>query len=250
MPDLVASATPGQVDRQRLIRWGLAVSAAVPLALFVVLMATAMALYPGGTWEDPLERGHSFWRNYFCDLLRPTSLNDESNALGARLAEAALFAFAVGLVPFFLAAPLCFPERARLGAIVRGAGILCGIGGVGVVLVPSWRFGALAHGAMLLLAAVPGLIAAGAAALGAWHVRRRAPAIAASAVATVAVTALIAVIFARQLAIGAETTFGLAALQKLAVVLALAWIALTFAHVMKGAHPHGTAPSSDKAPQR
>lgn len=238
------------MQRPILLRWGLAVASAVSLTAFVALMVAAMSLYPGGTWEDASEPGHSLWRNYFCDLLRPTAINGEPNVLGARLAEAGLFAFAMGLVPFFLAAPFCFPERRRLGRLIRTAGVLCGIGGLGVVLVPSWRYGALAHGLMLLLAAVPGIIAAAGAAAGTWQIRRRAPVLAAVAVATLVVVLVVVVIFSRQLMIGTETTFGLAALQKLAVVLALAWIALTFQRAVRLGHTPLQRPSSPGASER
>ena len=82
-------------------------------------MASAMALYPGGTWEDPGARGHSFWSNYFCDLMRPQALNGAPNPIAARLSEWGLLALVASLLPFFLAVPALFERRPRLARRAR-----------------------------------------------------------------------------------------------------------------------------------
>ncbi len=210
-----------------------AVAQVLLLAAFFALMGTAMAHYPGGTWEEPGAIGHRIVWNYFCDLMRPVALNGTPNPVGAALAPLGLLALALALVPFFLTAPTCFPERPRLGRFVRVAGVVCGVGGALSVAVPSHRFGALAHGLALLLAAVPALAAGVASALGVWTARPPSAGLRASSAGTLALTAACAAIFARQLALRAETTPGLALLQKLAVLCLAAWLLLTSARALR-----------------
>lgn len=211
----------------------LALGLPLPLLGFIGLMGTAMFLYPGGTWEEPHALGHSLWANYFCDLMRPVALNGTPNETGSALAHWGLLAFSVALLPFFLLLPRCFPDRLRLGMTVRIAGALASAGGVGIVLVPSYKYGALLHGVMVLTAAVPGLTAAIGATAGLWLTERPAGLTRHLAAVTMLLAALAAAIFVRQLMLGTETTFGLAALQKLAVVTAIAWMGLTALHATR-----------------
>lgn len=215
-----------------------------PLGAFVALMSAAAALYPGGTWEDPQEVGYSWVRSYFCDLLRPVALNGAPNPTGAALAEWGLLAFAVALCPFFLVAPRTFPERPRLGKVVRWAGAMTSAGAVGIVLFPSYRVGSLVHGLVILLAAGPGLTAAICAAAGARSARARAPLLSWLSTATLALTALIVVVFSWQLAIRVETTPGLAVMQKLAMGLAVVWMVLTVIEVVRGGEASGAREGS------
>jgi len=202
-----------------------------PLIAFGSLIAMAMSDYPGGTWEEPGAQGHSQVRNFLCDLTRPTAINGVPNASGSRYAELGLLAYAVALIPFFLILPAVFPDRRKTGRLAAVAGVLAGLGGIGIVLVPSWRFGALLHGAAVLLAAIPGLTAAVSATVGVFTTRTSIRPIRAAALATLVVTALAVVVFALQLARGAETTPGLPVLEKLALGCSIAWMALTVATV-------------------
>ncbi len=217
-------------------RW-LALSVVPPLLAFAALMGTAMALYPGGTWEDRHQQGHSQLRNYFCDLERPVALNGAPNELGARCADFSLVAFSLALAPFFLVAARVFPERRRLALVVGVSGVLCSLGGVGIVLVPSYRFGPLIHGVAVLLAAVPGLTAAFGATLGHFGARANARAVFGAAASTLVVTALSVAVFAAQLWRGVETTTGLPVLEKLAVLCAMGWMLLTVAFVLRAQRP-------------
>jgi hypothetical protein len=204
-----------------------AATAVCALALaFVCLIVAAMALYPGGTWEEPHTHGVSVIGNYFCDLMRPSALNGEPNP-GAPLASLALLALAGALIPFFMIAPRTFSQRPRLGPFVRGSGLIAGIAGVGVVIAPSYRLGSLVHGLVILAAAGPGLAAVVGATVGQLRgddAARRAGFV---AVGVLLFTALATAVFARQLSIGTESTPGLAALQKLAALAAVSWLAAT-----------------------
>ena len=84
-------------------RWARRVASAVLVCLlaFVLLMAIAMALYPGGNWIDPKAPGHRFLSNFFCDLTQPVSLSGVNNRLGARVARLGMWCFAAALAGFF-----------------------------------------------------------------------------------------------------------------------------------------------------
>ncbi len=217
----MTSSAPGPLDR-----W-LARIVLLLLSAFALLMGAAMAVYPGGTWEDPKTAGHSLLANYFCDLLRPVALNGQPNAAGAQAAWLGLLSLAAALGPFFWIAPWCFSERLRLRRFVRIAGVVTGIAGVAVVAMPSYRVGALVHGLVVLSAAGPGLAATIGTAVGLLTSCGPSRRIAAFAVATLAFTAAAVAIFVRQLSLGVVTTPGLAALQKLAAASAMLWMAAT-----------------------
>ena len=208
-----------------------------PLFAFVVLISLSMSAYPGGTWEEPTATGHSHLRNFLCDLTRPTALNGTPNADGARYAELGLLAYALALIPFFLLMPAVFPDRPRLGRAALLAGVVTGLGGIGIVLVPSYKYGALPHGIAVLMTAVPGLTAAICATVGVFTTKTPVRPVRAAALATLAVTALAVVMFAVQLARGVETTPGLPVLEKLAIAFSIGWMAMTAATVTRGAPP-------------
>lgn len=211
-----------------------------PLLAFATLMLLAMAEYPGGTWEDHGAPGHSQVQNFLCDLVRPIAINGQSNRAGARYAELGLYAYVLALSPFFLITPWLFAERKRLASVVWVCGSLCCLGGMAIVAFPSWRIGPLVHGALVLGTAVPGLIAALGATLGAWTAATPQRAIRFAATATLTVTALTVVVFAAQLARGTETTTGLPVLEKTAILLSIGWMVLTAGAVFR--RPGGSVP--------
>lgn len=125
---------------------------------FVALESAAMWLYPGGTWWNVSAAGHSFWQNYLCDLTQPVAIDHVPNPLGSLLGRTAMLVLVAGLLPFWAAVPLLF-VRPGLARLVRTLGFVSMMGVVGVVLLPSSRFGQL-HGIVVVLAGVPGLTAA------------------------------------------------------------------------------------------
>lgn len=131
----------------------------VSVAAFAGLELAAMGLYPGGTWWDSTTRGHRFWENFLCDLEWRVALNGTPNPVGSRLATAAMLVLLVGLAAFWLGVPRVFGRRPPRGTTaVTWLGLTSAAGTIAVVLMPSDRFGAL-HGAMVLSAGVPGLAA-------------------------------------------------------------------------------------------
>jgi hypothetical protein len=217
-----------------------------PLLAFATLMLLAMSEYPGGTWEEHDAVGHSQVRNFLCDLTRPIAINGQANALGARYAELGLYAYVIALGPFFLITPWLFADKRRLGRVVWICGALCSLGGIAIVALPSWMIGPLMHGVLVLTTAVPGLIAALGATLGAWTTSTPRREIRFAAAATLVATAVTVAVFARQIARGEETTTGLPVLEKAAISLSMVWMALTVLAVMKrAAAPSVTLASSN-----
>lgn len=135
-----------------------AVAIAISTAAFAGLETTAMWLYPGGTWWRPSTVGHRFWQNYLCDLTQPVAIDQVANPLGSVLARAAMIVLVAGLLPFWAAVPLLFASS-RNARLVRTLGFVSMAGVIAVILLPSSRFGAL-HGALVVAAGLPGLSAA------------------------------------------------------------------------------------------
>jgi hypothetical protein len=191
---------------------------------FVVLEIGAMILYPGGTWWDAHTRGHRFWENFLCDLEWRVALNGEPNLLGSHLAQTAMLLLVFGLAPFWFDVPYLFAARQRVGGIaVRALGLTSVAATVAVVFMPSERFGAL-HGVMVIVACVPGLAAA------TWAVRglalgEPAPRVCAWIGGSMLVFALLDfVLYASHLIAHTEGTPVVPAIQKVALILLLAWM--------------------------
>ena len=187
-----------------------------------------MSLYHGGTWMDPSAPGHSFWLNFFCDLLHDHALDGAPNSAGARLATLAMLALIAGMLPFWLATASLVSARPTLAWTVRIAGVTSVVGLVAVPLTPSDRFGAL-HGVAVLVAAVPGLVANACATIGLLAnrdgARRWTRGLGVLALATFVSAAIDAALYAKQMAgAGAVTPPALPALQKIAAMLFVAWM--------------------------
>ena len=136
-----------------------AVAIFASVAGFAGLELAAMSLYPGGTWWDVTTRGHRFWENFLCDLEWRVALNGMPNPLGSRFATAGMLVLLAGLAAFWLGVPRVFEDRPPRGAsAVQWLGLTSAVGTLAVVLMPSDRFGAL-HGVMVLISGVPGLLA-------------------------------------------------------------------------------------------
>jgi hypothetical protein len=196
----------------------------VGLALFVALVAVAMAFYPGGTCWDVTTRGHRFWQNFLCDLEWRVALNGEPNLLGSRLAQTAMLLLVFGLAPFWFDVPYLFAARQRVGGVaVRALGLTSVAATIAVVFMPSERFGAL-HGVMVIVACVPGLAAA------TWAVRGLAlgeprPRVCAWIGGSMFVFALVDfVLYASHLIRHTEGTPAVPAIQKVALILLLTWM--------------------------
>ena len=194
------------------------------IAIFVALEGAAMALYPGGTWWDATVQGHRFWRNYLCDLEWRVALNGQPNPVGSWLAQGAMLVLVLTLAPFWLAAADLFaPSDARAGSAVRALGFVSVGATLAVIFMPSERFGAL-HGVMVILACVPGFAAAALAVGYQLRGEPRARMAAPIGAATLAVSVVDLGLYASHLVAGVEGTVAVPILEKLALMLLLAWL--------------------------
>ncbi|MEY4508397.1 MAG: hypothetical protein RLZZ450_519 [Pseudomonadota bacterium] len=127
------------------------------LVTFGVLVSTAAAVYPGGTWQQRASLGFSFWNNFWCDLLSTRALNGQTNLLGASLARVAFACFALALFQFWpLVAAHANPERPH--ATARGAGRFGAVSLLAVAVVPA-ATSQLVHGVAVVVSAGASLAA-------------------------------------------------------------------------------------------
>jgi hypothetical protein len=128
------------------------------LLLFILSSAMAMLAYPGGTWWEPARRSHSFWDNFFCDLLHNPSLNHQSNTIGSRLAAGAMLVFIAGLSVFWSMTDVWLCCRRRLARLVARLGVLGTPLLAAVPLLPSHQFPKL-HTVAVVVGSLPALLA-------------------------------------------------------------------------------------------
>lgn len=196
------------------------------LSAFVVLIALAAAVYPGGNYHDRSYPRHHFWYNFLCDLLHRHGMGGGNNLLGSRLATVGMLALVVCMGVYWTLGPALVPARPWLGRLCSAAGLISSLGLVAVAMTPSDRLPHL-HTAAILVAAGPGLLAAIFVVVGhlaeastPWVVRG----LGALALAAVAATTLLFVV---------HTFFAggflraLPALQRVAAILSVLWVGAT-----------------------
>lgn len=135
--DLVGTGD-GAVPRGRFERV-VAQTALSGLGATTALMGGAIWLYPGGTWAETSNVGHTFWGNFWCDLLRAQALNGAPNPWASQLALAAMVTFAVALMAFWVVVGRLLAPR-RWAAFIVLLGWLGSAGVVVVGLTPTDRF--------------------------------------------------------------------------------------------------------------
>jgi hypothetical protein len=212
----------------------------VAMTVFVSLMALASRDYRGGNWFDKNAVEHDFWLNFLCDLTRDVGINGQRVA-GARLGQIGLSTMLLALIPFWLLLPRLFPERARLGAIVRVAGVVSAAGALIVPLVPSDAVGDL-HGYLVVAAAGPGVVAFALGVIGLVLGRQAPRWLLAVAVATLAVAAADALLFTHHVVTVNQPHPLLAILQRVATLLVLT--------LMTAVSVRALRPEAQRAPTR
>jgi hypothetical protein len=190
---------------------------------FSALQVWAMHLYPGGTWWDRGVIGYRFWENYVCDLEWEVALGGSPNHLGARVARAAVLVLVAGFVPFWLALPALLPARHRTGSAVRALGMVSVAGLFAVAWMPSDRAGAL-HGAAVITASVPGLAATSLAVAGLLGGEPRQRVAGWTGAALLGFAAADLALYVSHLLRHVEGTPLVVVLEKIAVLLLLAWM--------------------------
>ncbi|HSH02960.1 MAG TPA: hypothetical protein VLL52_10615, partial [Anaerolineae bacterium] len=110
---------------------------------FLLLTTIAMFFYPGSTTGNDNTTRYIFSQNFFSDLGVTTTYNGQSNTIGAILFFIALATAGIAIITFFLALPHLFQNRNHwrwltiLGSL---AGIISGLGYIGVALTPADLF--------------------------------------------------------------------------------------------------------------
>jgi len=218
--------------------WPSALAAALLGLLGVGTLATAVGAsrYPGGNWVDPSAAGHSLWANFLCDIARDMAVNGGHNP-GARWGRAAEYAFVAALCLFWWVVSGVLEDR-RAARKVRLLGTLATLG---LLLVPVTR--GVPHALALLAGAGPGFAAAASAV---WGLRHR-PLLALLGAASLLLAAL---------ELGLYLTFRVApmpvavpAMQRLALLAAVAWMAGCAFVVLRGQEVDTAGVSSTGSPR-
>lgn len=113
--------------------WSSAGAAVLLVLLAVGAAATVLGAvrYPGGSWVNPSEPGHSLWANFLCDIARDMAVNGRHNP-GAPWGRAAEWAFIAALCLFWWTTPALVDGRGAAWP-VRMLGTLATLG---LMLVP------------------------------------------------------------------------------------------------------------------
>jgi hypothetical protein len=188
----------------------------------VVLLVLAIANYPGGTSFDRSAPGHDLLRNFLCDLTAPVALNGAANATGATLASLAILLLGVALVLFWWnLAGVAFAHRAR--RVVRATGT---VSSIAMITLPLTRWAPLLwfHPLVVLISAVPGLVAAGTCIYGLSRCGRPWRALWVLGLATFVVASVDSVLYVIHLITRAPVVLALPALQRLATLMFLSFV--------------------------
>jgi hypothetical protein len=220
---------PGSLGRDAQVRRAAGVCLIALSLGFAALMGAAMVVYPGGSFLDRGAVGHHFFYNFFCDLTQPIALNGSPNPLGSTLAQAGMLVLVAAFVPFWVVLPGLFPGDQRLGAAVRGLGLISVVGLVGVPLTPSGRFGAL-HTMFVFAAGIPGIVAGVLAAVGLW----RAPLLRWIAAVTLLVALVNGALYVHNVVTAGAVPLALPAIQKAAAAGLLCWMVAVGLAVLRG----------------
>ncbi len=108
--------------------------------LYVLFIAIAMFTYPGGTKDNPLVDGYSFWGNTFSDLGRTKAWNDQINVVSMILFSLAYGINAITMVFFYITAINIFKstniesKASKIGSIF---GVISSIAIIGIIFTPA-----------------------------------------------------------------------------------------------------------------
>jgi hypothetical protein len=190
-------------------------------------LATAIAAeqYPGGTWMDRTTQGHSFWGNFLCDIARTPALDGRPHP-GAPWGRAAEWSLVLGLGVFFWIAP-ALVESARRRRTIR---MLGAVAALGLMLVPITE--RVAHALALIAGAGPGFAATVLLISG----LRPRPVLALLGLVALGLSALelgLYLVF-REGFFGAPLPPAVPAVQRLAVLAAVAWMGASALAVLTG----------------
>jgi hypothetical protein len=223
--------------RDRWLRIGAAV-VLIMMAAGVASLALAMHLYPGGNAIDRQALHHSFWLNFLCDLTGDRAQNGASNVPGSHLARAGIVALSAAVGAFWLVLPALFPAPRAAAALIRIAGVGAALGLMAVPLATG-----SVHAVAVYVSSIPGLIAAVVAfiamAMAMAMVRTaRDGLLLGAACGAIAAGFVDSVLYARRVLDHFQSCPpALPALQRVASLFMLAWMAMAAWRVLRRARP-------------
>ena len=95
----------------------------IGFSLFLLLYTVAACLYPGGTKENPSQKGFSIIHNYWCDLLDKTTYGGGTNS-GYTVAMIAMIVLCISMLFFWNILPTLFDKQRYSVSITRWTGSL------------------------------------------------------------------------------------------------------------------------------
>ena len=110
---------------------------------YIICIIIAMALYAGGTLDNPNAPGYTFWFNTFSDTGRVVARNGSLNISAMIFFSIAYSAIAITLIPYYMEFNRLFKENnferkcTKVGAML---GITSSIALIGVVFTPADLF--------------------------------------------------------------------------------------------------------------
>jgi hypothetical protein len=120
-------------------RKGVFISVMIGCLQFLLITLIAMLFYAGGTFNNPLQNGYSFFENFFSDLGRTTNHSGEPNTISWVLFTISTLIIGIVMILFFLAWIDHFKINSvsyRFSIMGSFIGVISGIGFIGVALTP------------------------------------------------------------------------------------------------------------------
>lgn len=189
----------------------------------ISIFAIGAAVYPGGTHFDHRVVGHDFWLNTLCDVARSTALDGAPNHVGSTLARIAMTIFVVAVGATLAVLPGLAGANARTRGLVRVLACLATCGAVAVVHLPTDRYGEL-HAVAIVLAGVPAIVATSVGWIALLRERARHLVLALLGGSFLLVSAADFGVYVHEIATAGPPQVLLPILERLATILALAWM--------------------------
>ncbi|NND08671.1 MAG: hypothetical protein HKN87_20040 [Saprospiraceae bacterium] len=95
----------------------------VGLGLYLMVFPFAASHYPGGSINIPQDQGYSFFHNFLCDVMNPTTPTGVVNT-GRPLAIVSHLILSFAMISFFYLLPKIFDHQNRRTQMIRWFGML------------------------------------------------------------------------------------------------------------------------------
>lgn len=116
------------------------IASMIGCVLFIFFTLLGMLFYSGGTYNNALIEGYSFFMNFFSDIGRTISHSGDSNLISFIFFSLAFFLVGTMLIPMFLAFPYFFSKKTNNWRIsISGSclGLFTAFCFIGITFAPS-----------------------------------------------------------------------------------------------------------------